>query len=357
MEKLPWLDYTGQSTGELIACRNTHLIDSLLVAFEEGIQGKLAPRGKRGITAEEELVLAVMALNREVNNGGYHQFFLNSSRNFVPMIVSCLHSIGCATTAAITEKAIAALRLENISIKAISAAIRARNAERDKVLDACDNEFYKLDEITPRLFEFVEAHQDQIRLIKASLPKRWRPKVTIDHASTLYWHLVLLKKKEGMTLESARQIAKDYAGTAAIPATDAEIERAAILFAFGRAVQNGDLAACEELAPGAFELARENPMHCIQYFKWVEQLLGVTKQPAADAWTLRYLEYVKSCDPSDLRTQNLILYWAALLQKHRAVLTRSVEFYVANFPEDDLDQPLPKRRFEPLERPRKTDPA
>ena len=74
MEKLPWLDYTGQTTSELIACKDSHRIDSLLCAFEEGIQTKLAQKGGARPTAEKNLVLAVMGLDREVNNGGHYQF-------------------------------------------------------------------------------------------------------------------------------------------------------------------------------------------------------------------------------------------------------------------------------------------
>ena len=53
MEELPWLDYTGQSTPELIACKNSHRIDSLLCAFEEGIQAKLKPPGNGDLSDEE----------------------------------------------------------------------------------------------------------------------------------------------------------------------------------------------------------------------------------------------------------------------------------------------------------------
>src|SRR6266446_834119 len=65
LEKLSWLDYTGQTTSELIGCKKSHRIDSLLCAFEEGIQAKLDQAGAGSITGEEDLVLAVMALERE----------------------------------------------------------------------------------------------------------------------------------------------------------------------------------------------------------------------------------------------------------------------------------------------------
>jgi len=44
-----------------------------------------------------------------VNNGGYDQFFTNSSREFASTIVDSLQHIGCKKTADITQKAIKAL--------------------------------------------------------------------------------------------------------------------------------------------------------------------------------------------------------------------------------------------------------
>jgi len=41
LEKVPWLDYTGQTTRELLACKESHAIVSLLCALEESIQAKL----------------------------------------------------------------------------------------------------------------------------------------------------------------------------------------------------------------------------------------------------------------------------------------------------------------------------
>jgi len=79
MPDLEWLDYAGQTTAELLALEGAYRIDSLVVAFETAIQQKLyredAPEGSN----EECIVLAVEVLEREVNNGGFDQFFRNSS--------------------------------------------------------------------------------------------------------------------------------------------------------------------------------------------------------------------------------------------------------------------------------------
>jgi hypothetical protein len=345
--KLPWLDYTGQTTEELLACKTSHRIDSLLCAFEYAIQAKLAAQGDQGITAEEELVLAVRALDREVNNGGDHQFFVNSSRRFAPIIVSCLRRIHCDATAAIAERAIAALSLPTLSVEAIAATIYAKDPD-DTVLNACDQEFYHLYEIAPKLFAFVEEHQSQFQLVRRSVPPR-QPKPELGRASKLYVHLICSKGELG--LDGARQLAQEYARQESIPATEAEIEGAVVQYAFRGALYARDLASCELLAPRLFELMHEDTTHCVLHRQWVEQLLEASNHEAADASTLRYLEYLGGRDQSTLNTQNRILFWATLLKKHRTTLPRSVEFFGEAFPEDDLDKPLPSQRRTALERP------
>jgi hypothetical protein len=96
--------YSGQSVEQLLSLEGEYRVDSLVLAFEEAIGQKARREGARNITEEENVILAVEALEREVNNGGYHQFFINSSRQFVPIVISALQRIGCKKTAAITQR-------------------------------------------------------------------------------------------------------------------------------------------------------------------------------------------------------------------------------------------------------------
>ncbi len=90
MENKAFLEsYDGQSTDELIALESSHRVDSLVLAFEQALLTKDYP------TAEEQVVLAVEALEREVNNGGYSQFFVNSSREYSSLVVEALEAIDC----------------------------------------------------------------------------------------------------------------------------------------------------------------------------------------------------------------------------------------------------------------------
>ena len=112
---LPWLDYDGQTTEELLALGETHRLDSLVVAFDQAIQMK----GESTITPEERVVLAIEAMEREVNNGGFHQFITNSTHEFAPEIADALKRIGATVAASLAEQAVAALHLEHVTAEAI----------------------------------------------------------------------------------------------------------------------------------------------------------------------------------------------------------------------------------------------
>jgi hypothetical protein len=154
--------YNGQSIQELIAMKHTHRIDSLVLAAEQALYDK--PRSE--LSEPERVVLAVEAMEREVNNGGYHQFFTNSSHVHTDFIVRALELINCPKVAAITGDAIARLQLpeqyqaENVE----SVAMELSDEEREK-LGECDSRYYENDEnIAENLFAYIEQHQHEIRI-------------------------------------------------------------------------------------------------------------------------------------------------------------------------------------------------
>lgn len=161
---LPPLEYSGQTTSEILACKETHRIDSLLFALEQGIYLRRSKDSNVETTAEERLLLAVLALWREVNNGGFAQFFVNSSREYAPEIVHFLQRIGCSATAAIAQQAIGCLEVNDITPVAVSKAIRKRDLMRDERLTRLDQEFYTLNEIEQKLFRFVGANSHKFLL-------------------------------------------------------------------------------------------------------------------------------------------------------------------------------------------------
>ena len=163
MPEPTWLEgYSGETVEQLLALEGTHRIDSVVLAFEQALDQKAAREGSEGLTTEEQTVLAVEALEREVNNGGYHQFFVNTME-FAPVIVQALRRIGCPKVAAITEDAIGALRLPVLSVGEIEKVIYDDDDIRDKALGECDAQFFEYPEcIEGQLFAFIKANKSKI---------------------------------------------------------------------------------------------------------------------------------------------------------------------------------------------------
>ena len=154
--------YNGQALDELIALESDYRIDSLVLAVEQALMEKSRAR----LAAAELVVLAVEGMEREVNNGGYRQFFGNSSREFTSFLVQALELIGCQKVAAISADAIDALAVPpDYDDGMVEEASFALSADQSTKLEDCDNRYYTCDEpIADRLFEYIKRNRDSIRI-------------------------------------------------------------------------------------------------------------------------------------------------------------------------------------------------
>jgi hypothetical protein len=154
-----WLDgWSGQSVDELISLVGEYRTDSIVLAFEQAIQSKAGE-----LSEVEQIVLAVEALERVVNNGGYGQFFANCSE-FAPMAVAALKAIGSTSVAMLTEKATQVLSPESpITEASVRQAIDKADDQRDEKLSACDSEYFQVaGDLAGPLLEYIKNHKDQI---------------------------------------------------------------------------------------------------------------------------------------------------------------------------------------------------
>lgn len=155
--------YSGQTVGELLDLASEYRIDSLVCAFEEAMIQKKARVGEDNLVDEEHIILGIEALEREVNNGGYDQFFFNSSREYAPTIVDWLLRINCPKTAEITRDAIEALNLENLSDLTRQTFVETNDKERTQKLHQCDSRYNASGEnIADQLFAFIKTNRDAI---------------------------------------------------------------------------------------------------------------------------------------------------------------------------------------------------
>ncbi len=152
VSELPFLaGYTGQSTDELLALAGHYCAASIVLAFDDALHKKAQQLGLARMTNNEIVVLAVEAVEREVNNGGFDQFFFNDSRVHAPAIVEALVRIGCATTATIARDALVAAAIPD-------------DTGRERALRRCDQRFFaRADgDIAGALFAFIRAHRATI---------------------------------------------------------------------------------------------------------------------------------------------------------------------------------------------------
>ena len=163
--ELKWLEcYSGESVDQLIDLHGKYRTDSIVIAFEQAMDQKAARIGEENLAFEERMILAIEALERDVNNGGYGQFFVNSSRAYSPMIVDALRRIGCHKTADLTQRAIDIITQYPISDEERTTAGDWRRSEpRRDALHECDKLYYQApDNIEESLFSFIKNNRHRI---------------------------------------------------------------------------------------------------------------------------------------------------------------------------------------------------
>jgi hypothetical protein len=111
-------------------------------------------------------VLAVEGLEREVDNGGYGQFFLNSTREFVKVIEETLLAVGCPKTAAIPRDAIDGLGLgSGLTTEKAQRVVLDDDESVREALENCDARYYDDDEaIADKLFAWIRENQARVRI-------------------------------------------------------------------------------------------------------------------------------------------------------------------------------------------------
>ena len=159
--------YVGQSVDELIASSAEYRIDSIVLAFEQALQEVADSDGLAKLNEAELTILAVEALEREVNNGGYHQFFLNTPQ-YASSVVSALQRIDCPKTAEISQLAISLLGLRApFTQDRVHEALQQDPEGKlvEILVDRCDRRYDDTGEpIADRLFAYIRTHRGSIRL-------------------------------------------------------------------------------------------------------------------------------------------------------------------------------------------------
>ena len=136
-----------------------------LTRFAIALSDRLLRHSWAQLSAAERVVVLVDCVEREVHNGGFHQFYFNSAGDCATETPAALRAIGACRVAAIVEQANALFP---------GGAPPVDRSERQRVLDEIDPGLHVFDhldrafhaypdDILTLVYDFVVAHRDQIR--------------------------------------------------------------------------------------------------------------------------------------------------------------------------------------------------
>ena len=138
--------------------------NDFVVAMTEHLDNKTQYGEDMSALSEAERIFYItQTLEMEVNNGGFSQFFYNSSGNFSNELVGAFTAIGANATAAICQKAISAFG-RDIPVdrdEREEMLDELESDEFDEILEECDSAFYDYEDNLNELnYNFVMKNKE-----------------------------------------------------------------------------------------------------------------------------------------------------------------------------------------------------
>jgi Domain of unknown function (DUF4375) len=115
-------------------------------------------------SAPQKVFSAIWAVEAEVNNGGFSQYFFNSSCETAGFVAEALDAVEAPRTADICRRAIAAAFPSGLPSdpEEIRSAASDFSDETEEKLDKLDREFYQYPhDLTALLFAYVSRHPEE----------------------------------------------------------------------------------------------------------------------------------------------------------------------------------------------------
>ena len=135
-----------------------------VVAMAEHLENKTQYGEDMSVLSEAERIFYItQSLEMEVNNGGFSQFFYNTSGNFSNELVNAFTAIGANATAVICQKAVAAFGRDIPVDKDEREEMldELESEEIDEILEECDDAFYEYeDNLTELNYNFVMKNKE-----------------------------------------------------------------------------------------------------------------------------------------------------------------------------------------------------
>ena len=142
-----------------------------LIALSESDKTQFGKEDFSAQSVPQKVFSSIWAVESEVNNGGFSQYFLNHSCETAGFVAEALDTIGAPKTAEICRHAIAAAFPDGLPAdpEEISSAAADFSDETEKALDALDREFYMYPhDLTEQLFAYVARHPEEFGALPAT---------------------------------------------------------------------------------------------------------------------------------------------------------------------------------------------
>ena len=139
--------------------------NDFVIAMTEHLNEKTQYGEDMSVLSEAERIFYItQTLEMEVNNGGFSQFFYNSSGDFSNELVGAFAAIGANTTASICQKAIDAFG-RDIPVdrdERQEMLDELESDELDEILEECDDAFFAYeDDLNELNYNFVVKNKEQ----------------------------------------------------------------------------------------------------------------------------------------------------------------------------------------------------
>ena len=128
--------------------------------------GDILARSHDDLSQPEDYVLTVLGLERQINNGGFDQYFFNASGDHVYTALDALKAIKADATADLLQKAIEAFPSDTVP----SDEKERRDLMKDipesisNIWDDLDNRFYEYqDDIATLLLDYIKENIESFR--------------------------------------------------------------------------------------------------------------------------------------------------------------------------------------------------
>jgi hypothetical protein len=138
--------------------------NGILIKLSESDKAKFGKEYFAVQSIPQKVFSSIWAVESEVNNGGFSQYFLNTSGETAGFVAEALNTIGAPRTADICRRAVSAAFPAGLppNPEAIKLAAADFSEETEDTLEALDNEFFEYPhDLTDLLFAYVSKHNEE----------------------------------------------------------------------------------------------------------------------------------------------------------------------------------------------------